>query len=116
MYGQEASRNSTHGKLQEARDLTGKDWVFNPDDPGKIQAYDGRTGEPFDRPVTMGKAYMLKLVHLVDDKIHARSTGPYSLVTQQPWVVKLSKGDSASVKWKYGPWKPLVRPILSRNC
>jgi DNA-directed RNA polymerase subunit beta len=44
MYGQEASRNSTHGKLQEARDHTGKDWVFNPEDPGKIQAYDGRTG------------------------------------------------------------------------
>ena len=47
MYDQEASRNSTHGKLQEARDVTGKDWVFNPDDPGKIQVYDGRTGEPF---------------------------------------------------------------------
>jgi DNA-directed RNA polymerase subunit beta len=92
MYGQEASRNSTHGKLQEARDLTGKDWVFNPDDPGKIQAYDGRTGEPFDRPVTIGKAYMLKLVHLVDDKIHARSTGPYSLVTQQPLGGKAQQG------------------------
>ncbi|MBD0267533.1 MAG: DNA-directed RNA polymerase subunit beta, partial [Cyanobacteria bacterium Co-bin8] len=92
MYGQEASRNSTHGKLQEARDLTGKDWVFNPDEPGKIQVYDGRTGEPFDRPVTVGKAYMLKLVHLVDDKIHARSTGPYSLVTQQPLGGKAQQG------------------------
>jgi DNA-directed RNA polymerase subunit beta len=46
--------------------------------------YDGRTGEPFDRKVTMGYIYMLKLHHLVDDKIHARSIGPYSLVTQQP--------------------------------
>jgi DNA-directed RNA polymerase subunit beta len=46
--------------------------------------YDGRTGEPFDNPVTVGYVYMLKLAHLVDDKIHARSTGPYSLVTQQP--------------------------------
>jgi DNA-directed RNA polymerase subunit beta len=46
--------------------------------------YDGRTGEPFDRPVTVGYMYMLKLNHLVDDKMHARSTGPYSLVTQQP--------------------------------
>ena len=45
---------------------------------------DGRTGEPFDRPVAVGLIYFLKLVHLVDDKIHARSTGPYSLVTQQP--------------------------------
>jgi DNA-directed RNA polymerase subunit beta len=92
MYGEEASRNSTHGKLQEAREYTGEDWVFNPDNPGKIQVYDGRTGEPFDRPVTVGKAYMLKLVHLVDDKIHARSTGPYSLVTQQPLGGKAQQG------------------------
>ena len=51
---------------------------------GKIVLYDGRTGEPFDNRVTVGYMYMLKLAHLVDDKIHARSTGPYSLVTQQP--------------------------------
>jgi len=51
---------------------------------GKTILYDGRTGEPFDQPVTVGYVYMLKLHHLVDDKIHARSTGPYSLVTQQP--------------------------------
>ncbi len=53
-------------------------------DSGKIQLRDGRTGENFDKPVTVGYMYMLKLHHLVDDKIHARSTGPYSLVTQQP--------------------------------
>ncbi|MCL5972103.1 MAG: DNA-directed RNA polymerase subunit beta [Firmicutes bacterium] len=51
---------------------------------GKTVLYDGRTGEPFDREITVGIVYMLKLAHLVDDKIHARSTGPYSLVTQQP--------------------------------
>ena len=51
---------------------------------GKTVLYDGRTGEPFDHPITVGVMYMLKLHHLVDDKIHARSTGPYSLVTQQP--------------------------------
>src|SRR5690606_11173899 len=51
---------------------------------GKVWLYDGRTGERFDRPVTVGYMYVLKLVHLVEDKIHARSTGPYSLVTQQP--------------------------------
>ncbi|HPQ03573.1 MAG TPA: DNA-directed RNA polymerase subunit beta, partial [Bacillota bacterium] len=51
---------------------------------GKTILYDGRTGEPFDREVTVGYAYLMKLLHLVDDKIHARSTGPYSLVTQQP--------------------------------
>ncbi len=51
---------------------------------GKATLYDGRTGEPFDTDVTVGQIYMLKLVHLVDDKIHARSTGPYSMITQQP--------------------------------
>ncbi|MCI6728883.1 MAG: DNA-directed RNA polymerase subunit beta [Clostridiales bacterium] len=53
-------------------------------DDGKTILYDGRTGEPFDNPVTVGYPYFLKLHHLVDDKIHARSTGPYSMVTQQP--------------------------------
>ena len=51
---------------------------------GKAQLFDGRTGESFDRTVTVGAMYMMKLHHLVDDKIHARSIGPYSLVTQQP--------------------------------
>jgi DNA-directed RNA polymerase subunit beta len=51
---------------------------------GQTTIYDGRTGDAFDRPVTVGYMYMLKLNHLVDDKMHARSTGPYSLVTQQP--------------------------------
>ena len=54
------------------------------DKTGKTLLYDGRTGEPFDNPVTVGYMHYLKLAHLVDDKIHARSTGPYSLVTQQP--------------------------------
>ena len=53
-------------------------------DTGQMQLFDGRTGEAFERPVTVGYMYMLKLNHLVDDKMHARSTGPYSLVTQQP--------------------------------
>jgi DNA-directed RNA polymerase subunit beta len=51
---------------------------------GKVRLRDGRTGDEFDEPVTVGMIYMLKLAHLVEDKIHARSTGPYSLVTQQP--------------------------------
>ncbi|HEY9603208.1 MAG TPA: DNA-directed RNA polymerase subunit beta [Allocoleopsis sp.] len=92
MYGEESSRSTVHGKLKQAQEETGNDWVFDPENPGKITVYDGRTGEPFDRPVTIGKAYMLKLVHLVDDKIHARSTGPYSLVTQQPLGGKAQQG------------------------
>ena len=51
---------------------------------GKVKLFNGRTGEPYDQSITVGNMYMLKLHHLVDDKIHARSTGPYSLVTQQP--------------------------------
>ncbi|HBE51185.1 MAG TPA: DNA-directed RNA polymerase subunit beta, partial [Cyanobacteria bacterium UBA11369] len=91
-YGAEASRMTVHGKLMQAREETSQPWLFNPDNAGKIQVFDGRTGEPFDRPVTVGVAYMLKLVHLVDDKIHARSTGPYSLVTQQPLGGKAQQG------------------------
>ena len=59
---------------------------------GKTRLYDGRTGEPFEQAVTVGYAYLLKLNHLVDDKIHARSTGPYSLVTQQPLGGKAQQG------------------------
>ena len=54
------------------------------DSSGQVTLHDGQTGEPFDRKVTVGYKYVLKLHHLVDDKIHARSIGPYSLVTQQP--------------------------------
>ena len=92
MYGKETSLATVHGKIAEAARKPAKDWVFDENNPGKIQVFDGRTGEPFDRPVTVGKAYMLKLVHLVDDKIHARSTGPYSLVTQQPLGGKAQQG------------------------
>nr|WCH55329.1 RNA polymerase subunit beta [Hypnea brasiliensis] len=84
MYGPEASRALVNNKLKQASLLKKQAWLFNALHPGKIFLFDGRTGEPFDNPITVGKAYMLKLVHLVDDKIHARSTGPYSLVTQQP--------------------------------
>ena len=54
------------------------------DDVGKAVLFDGRSGEPYEEPVTVGVAYIMKLLHLVDDKIHARSTGPYSMITQQP--------------------------------
>ena len=92
MYGEEASRETVNTLLDNAAKKRHKPWIFNPEDPGKIQLYDGRTGEAFDHPVTVGQAYMLKLVHLVDDKIHARSTGPYSLVTQQPLGGKAQQG------------------------
>ena len=84
IYGSEASRSLVYSKLYEARIKTGQYWLFNPNFPGKIRLFDGRTGECFEQPSTIGKAYILKLIHQVDEKIHARSTGPYSLITQQP--------------------------------
>nr|ANQ46426.1 RNA polymerase subunit beta b [Tetrabaena socialis] len=83
-YGADASRSFVLSKLYEARKKTGLKWLFDPNNPGKIRLFDGRSSECFDQTVTVGIAYVLKLVHMVDDKIHARSTGPYSLVTQQP--------------------------------
>ena len=71
-------------ELYEASKETKNPWVFEPEYPGKSRIFDGRTGDPFEQPVLIGKSYILKLIHQVDEKIHGRSTGPYSLVTQQP--------------------------------
>ena len=90
MYGDEASRALVNKKLKEA--ANSNEWVFSPQHPGKMVLRDGRTGQFFENPITVGRAYMLKLVHLVDDKIHARSTGPYSLVTQQPLGGRAQQG------------------------
>ena len=82
--GSEASRTLVYSKLFEASIKTKNFWLFEPHHPGKIKLFDGRTGDSFDQAITVGCAYMLKLVHLVDDKLHARATGPYSAITQQP--------------------------------
>ena len=92
MHGPEMSQKTCETFLKEAAKQPGKDWVYDPSDPGKLVLRDGRTGLPFDQPVAVGYAHFLKLVHLVDDKIHARSTGPYSLVTQQPLGGKAQQG------------------------
>ena len=92
IYGKEASRVLVNQKLKEAAIKTNCAWVFNPCYPGKILLRDGRTGEYFDNPITVGKSYILKLIHLVEDKIHARATGPYSMITEQPLAGKSQKG------------------------
>ena len=92
IYGHEASRVLTNQKLKEAAIKTNCSWIFNPYYPGKILLRDGRTGEYFDNPITVGKSYILKLIHLVEDKIHARATGPYSMITEQPLAGKSQKG------------------------
>jgi len=83
---------------------------------GKTRLYDGRTGESFEQEVCVGHIYMLKLHHLVEDKIHARSTGPYSLITQQPLGGKAQFGGNASAKWRSGRWRPMARRASFRNC
>jgi DNA-directed RNA polymerase subunit beta len=84
IYGIEASQSLVYLKLYQARLQSGQNWLFQVDFPGKTRLIDGRSGEAFDQWVTVGKAYMLKLIHMVNEKIHARSTGPYALITQQP--------------------------------
>ncbi|CAN1364861.1 DNA-directed RNA polymerase subunit beta [Linum perenne] len=82
-YEQEASRKLVFSELYEASKQTANPWVFEPEYPGKTIIFDGRTGDPFEQPVIIGKSYILKLIHQVDDKIHARASGPYAHVTQQ---------------------------------
>ena len=92
IYGQEASRILVNQKLKQASLEINSNWIFNPYYPGKIFLRDGRTGEYFDNPISVGKSYILKLIHLVEDKIHARATGPYSMITEQPLAGKSQKG------------------------
>jgi len=85
------------------------------DEDGKTILYDGRTGEPFENRVTVGVMYMIKLAHMVDDKIHARSTGPYSLVTQQPLGGRRSSAVSGSERWRCGRWRRTEPPTPCRR-
>lgn len=84
IYGYEASRSLVFFKLYETSLKLKQSWFFSPEFPGKFKLFDGRNGAEFTYPIMSGFSYMMKLIHLVDEKIHARSTGSYSLVTQQP--------------------------------
>jgi len=79
-----ASRDFSPQELEQAVERITSERNLLPPITGKITLRDGATGEPFDQPVTVGNIYMMKLIHLVEEKVHARSTGPYSLITQQP--------------------------------
>ena len=81
---EKANRNLVNMHKEKYGDLARLEFVPQLSRTGKTWLYDGRTGEKFREPITVGQSYILKLGHLVDDKIHARSTGPYSLITQQP--------------------------------
>nr|YP_011003491.1 RNA polymerase beta subunit [Swertia marginata]WPS65795.1 RNA polymerase beta subunit [Swertia marginata] len=91
-YEQEASRKLVFSELYQASKQTANPWVFEPEYPGKSRLFDGRTGNPFEQPVLIGKPYILKLIHQVDDKIHGRSSGQYALVTQQPLRGRAKQG------------------------
>ena len=92
MFGAEASRSIVFLKLYQARLKTKKKWLFQPNFPGKVRVFDGRTGDCFDQFVTVGCAYMLKLVHLVEEKIHARTVGPYTMIMEQPMSGRSKRG------------------------
>ena len=79
-----ASHDLDSEELNQVVERVNTEGKFTPPIFGKVILRDGRSGEPFDQPVTVGNIYMMKLIHLVEDKVHARSTGPYSLITQQP--------------------------------
>ena len=83
-HDRSASAKATEDQLIELINKASRELKIPPPTAGKMTLYDGKTGLPYDQPVTVGVIYMMKLAHLVEDKVHARSTGPYSLVTQQP--------------------------------
>lgn len=88
----EISRTITYQKLKEAKKKTQKDWLLNPNYPGKTKLIDGRTGTIFNQPILVGYAYILKLTHMVEDKLNSRLTGPYTLVLKQPVRGKSKNG------------------------
>jgi DNA-directed RNA polymerase subunit beta len=92
IYGKESSRILVNQKLKQASIKSNTKWLFHPNYVGKIMIRDGRTGEYFDNPITVGKSYILKLIHLVEDKIHTRSIGPYAMITEQPLGGKSQNG------------------------
>ena len=82
---------------------------------GKTVLYDGRTGEPFDNRISVGVMYMLKLAHMVDDKLHARSTDLTHLLHNNHLAVKHNSVDNVSVRWRYGHLKLGEKIHITRN-
>ena len=84
IYGYEASRSFIYSKIFELCQKSRQKWLFSKKTPGKLNIFDGRNGQLFHQSIMVGSTYLMKLIHIVDEKIHARGTGPYSLITQQP--------------------------------
>ena len=92
MHGNDFSRRIAYKKLSEAKLKTHQNYIFNPNFPGKQYLINGLTGNFFDQPIACGLSYILKLIHLVDKKVHARALGPYAYVSQQPLRGKSQRG------------------------
>lgn len=92
MSGYEASRSFIYSKLLKSANQTKQKWLFSKKRPGKVNIFDGRDGLIFHQSVLVGYAYIMKLIHIVDEKINARSTGAYSLITQQPLRGRAKQG------------------------
>nr|YP_009729380.1 RNA polymerase, beta subunit 2 [Caulerpa ashmeadii]QHQ73292.1 RNA polymerase, beta subunit 2 [Caulerpa ashmeadii] len=92
MNGYEASRSFIYSKLLKSANQTKQKWLFSKKTPGKMNIFDGRDGLIFHQSVLVGYAYIMKLIHIVDEKINARSTGAYSLITQQPLRGRAKQG------------------------
>jgi DNA-directed RNA polymerase subunit beta len=92
IYDKEVSKKIVYQKLYEAKVTTKYNWLFEKRNPGKSKIFDGRSGKTYDQSIIIGYSYMLKLFHLVDNKIQMRATGPYSKITQQPLKGKAKKG------------------------
>ena len=86
------------------------------DEDGKTVLFDGRSGEPYQYPISVGYMYILKLHHLIDEKIHARSTGPYSMITQQPLGGKAQFGGQRFGEMEVWPCRHTARLTPCRNC
>jgi DNA-directed RNA polymerase subunit beta len=84
IHGTQTSRSFLYSQLYKAREISGFSWLFQPSLGGKMPVFDGRTGKLFESPLTVGYSYILRLIHMVDEKFHARSSGPYNRITQQP--------------------------------
>jgi DNA-directed RNA polymerase subunit beta len=120
----ERDRAGDHPTIRDALgglrpDSAASEQLVGPD--GKARLVDGRTGVPFDQPITVGWVYMLKLVHMVDDKVHARSTGPYSMITQQPLSGKAQFGGQRLGEmevwalWAYGAAYTLQEMLTTKS-
>ena len=110
-----ANKNMLNKATAAFGDHMRPEFVTQLDERGKTRLFDGRTGEEFREPITVGTSYILKLGHMVDDKIHARSTGLTAWLPSSLWAARLSSAASASARWKFGHCTRTVRPTSCRR-